>query len=84
LACRSDENSATKKTKNNTSTWGSKKLKDDVERLKEELKDEGAQKSNFTEILSYAKPEFLYIFIGLATICGLGKTSHNFPNIFPA
>ncbi len=40
-------------------------MKSDTERLEEELKMENARRSNFVEILSYARPEFFLMFIGL-------------------
>jgi hypothetical protein len=53
------------KTARKTSKWSGKKLKSDTERLEEELRIEGARRSNFIEIISYSRPEFFLMFIGL-------------------
>ncbi|CAJ0600939.1 unnamed protein product [Cylicocyclus nassatus] len=50
-----------------------KEKKDDITRLKKELKDEGVKKTNLFEILSYAKPHWKPLTVGLVgcTIGGL-------------
>ena len=47
---------------------GNEELKDpekDLERLKKELEEEGAVKANLFRILSYARPEWMYLIIAV-------------------
>ncbi|KAK6748563.1 hypothetical protein RB195_001282 [Necator americanus] len=48
-----------------------KEKKDDITRLKKEMKDEGVKKTNLLQIFTYAKPHWMPLVVGL-TACTIG------------
>ncbi|KAK5971507.1 ABC transmembrane type-1 domain-containing protein, partial [Trichostrongylus colubriformis] len=62
---------ATIMTLDEQQTDDSKEKKDDITRLRNELKAEGVKKTNLFEILTYAKPHWKAIMVGL-TACVIG------------
>uniref|UniRef100_A0A0N5C260 ABC-type xenobiotic transporter n=1 Tax=Strongyloides papillosus TaxID=174720 RepID=A0A0N5C260_STREA len=55
----------------------------ELKRLHEELKAEGAGKSNLTEIIKFAKPEWKYLFIGLLFSAIQGVIMPIFSQVYP-